>query len=497
MLSPSARVAEVVTRSDVWLRSDPSRVITRLFVPGEELPSDASRASPLIERVLTMSDDQVTLLLEDVLARFGSRHPDTRAILKHNFDQVSSQLGAGSDLSEPRRTLLGSYFTAEYSVEAAALCNPSMVAHPDQSGLASGESRFVLSLRGIGEGHISSVGFRTGVIDAHGQIRVDEAGHQLRQGTVHPTVHHRDRVAGQLRAAGSSGGIATVILDSLPLEFTGDELEDALASLPRQARTRQATQATIDALRSIMAANYTVAFSPDCRLDERILFPHGPTESHGMEDARFVRFTHDGGEITYYATYTAFNGAQVATQLLQTDDFSTFAVSQLHGAAATNKGLALFPRKINGRFAALSRWDRERNALTTSPDAWSWERPVTIQTPQQPWELVQLGNCGSPIETSEGWLVLTHGVGPMRTYSIGALLLDLDEPSLVRAALEEPLMVPNAAERNGYVPNVLYSCGAMRHGDTVVLPFGWSDFGTSVASLDLPALLDCLLRPCG
>ena len=495
MLSASARIAEVVTRSEVWLRPDPSRVITRLFVPGEELPFDASRASPLMQRFLTMSDEQVAMLLEDILVRFGSRHPDLPRILGRNFDQVSGRLGAGLDLSTSQRTLLGAYFTAEYSVEAAALCNPSMVAHPDQSGLAGGETRFVLSLRGIGEGHISSIGFRTGVMGAKGQVRLDDPGKQLRQGTVDPSVHDKRRVAHQLSAAGRGGEVATIILASLPDEFSGAQLETAVGSLPSQALTRRATHQTIDALRSVVAANYAVAFPKDCRIDERILFPHGPTESHGMEDARFVRFTGDDGQITFYATYTAFDGARVAPQLLQTDDFATFRVSQLHCPAATNKGLAIFPRKIDGRFAALSRWDRERNALTMSDDAWCWERPVTIQTPEQPWELVQIGNCGSPIETPEGWLVLTHGVGPMRAYSIGAILLDIDQPWRVRASLEEPLMTPNPAERDGYVPNVLYSCGGMRHGDTVVLPYGWSDIGTSVASLDLAGLLDCLLRP--
>jgi predicted GH43/DUF377 family glycosyl hydrolase len=494
MVSASARIAEVVTRREVWLRPDPSRVIARLFVPGEELPSDASRASPLVQRILTMDDEQVASLLEDILVRFDSRHPDLRGILRRNFDQVSCGLGVG-DLSESQRTLLGAYFTAEYSVEAAALCNPSMVAHPDQSHLASGETRFVLSVRGIGEGHISSIGFRTGVIGAEGQVRPDDPGNQLRQGTVHPSAHDKGRVAVQLKAAGRGGEIATIILGSLPDQFTGEELERAVASLQSQALTRRATHQTIDALRSIVAANYTVSFPKDSRIDERILFPHGPTESHGMEDARFVRFTGADGQITFYATYTAFDGARVTPQLLQTDDFATFRVSQLHGPAAANKGLAIFPRLVGGRFAALSRWDRERTALTMSDDAWSWERPVTIQTPQQPWELVQIGNCGSPIETPEGWLVLTHGVGPMRTYSIGAILLDIDEPWHVRAALEEPLMIPNRSERDGYVPNVVYSCGGMRHGDTVVLPYGWSDIGTSVASIDLAGLLDCLLHP--
>ncbi len=494
MVSASARIAGVVTRTDVLLRPDPSRVITRLFVPGEELPSGNSRASPIIERILAIPDDQTKVLLEQTLARFGTRHHDLLGVLEKHFNLVRARLGEGLDLSAPQRALLGAYFTAEYTVEAAALCNPSMVAHPDQSGLRSGDTRFVLSLRGIGEGHISSIEFRTGVISARGHIDLDQPGAHLRQGT-HASVPDKARVAAQLVAAGRGGEIATLILDKLPAEFTSDDLDLVLRSLPDQVLTRRAARETIDALRLIVAANYTVSFPADSRIDERILFPYGPTERNGMEDARFVRFTGDGGAATYFATYTAYDGAEVASQLLQTDDFSTFRLSQLSGPAALNKGMALFPRRVGGRFAALSRWDRERIALTTSDDAWCWSQPVTIQGPERPWELVQIGNCGSPIETSEGWLVLTHGVGPMRAYSIGVALLDLDEPGRLRAALAEPLMVPNPAERDGYVPNVLYSCGGMRHGDTIVMPFGWSDSGTSVATIDLPGLLDCLLNP--
>jgi predicted GH43/DUF377 family glycosyl hydrolase len=495
MLTPSARVAEVVTRTEVRLRPDPTRVVTRLFVPGEELPSDASWASPLIQRVLAMDEDQMTALLEDVLARFERRHPGLAGILQEHFGQVSGRLGARSDLSGTQRALLGAYFTAEYSVEATALCNPSMVAHPDQSGLAPGETRFVLSLRGIGEGHVSSIEFRTGVVGAEGQVHLDPPGGQLRPGRVRSLVHDKGHVAAQLVAAGRGGEIAALILDSLPASFTGSQLETVLGSLHGQVLTRRVAHETIDSLRSIAAANYIVDFSPGSRIDERILSPHGPTEGHGMEDARFVRFTNDSGDVIYYGTYTAFDGAHVAPQLLQTEDFSTFRVSQLSGPAATNKGLAIFPRMLDGRYAALSRWDRERNALTMSDDAWCWEQPVTIQAPEQPWELVQVGNCGSPIETPEGWLVLTHGVGPMRTYSIGAVLLDLDKPWRMRATLTTPLMVPDPTERDGYVPNVLYSCGGMLHGDTVVLPFAWGDSGTSVALIDLAGLLDCLLRP--
>jgi predicted GH43/DUF377 family glycosyl hydrolase len=496
MLSPSARVSDLVNRTEIRLRPDSSRVITRLFVPGEELPSGASRVNPLIERVLAMDEDTMKVLFEDILAGFESRHRCLPDVLREHFRQVGDRLGAGSDLSLTQRAVLGAYFTSEYSVEGTALCNPSMVAHHDQSGLAAGETRFVLSLRGVGEGHLSSIEFRSGLVSGRGQIRLDAPGGQLRPGQLSSAAHDKVRFAAQLAAAGGSGESETagLILDALPASFTGSELEAVLVSLPKHVLTRQVARATIDTIRLIAAANYRVDFPPDSRLDERVLLPHGPTEGHGMEDARFVRFTADSGDVTYYGTYTAFDGAHIVPQLLQTDDFVTFRVSQLSGPAATNKGMAFFPRMLGGRYAALSRGDGDHNSFTLSDDAWHWERAVTIQVPEQSWELMQVGNCGSPIETSEGWLVFTHGVGPIRTYSIGAMLLDLDEPWRVRAALLTPLMVCDPTERDGYVPNVLYSCGGMRHGDTIVLPYAWGDFATKVALIDLPGLLDCLLR---
>jgi predicted GH43/DUF377 family glycosyl hydrolase len=496
VLSPSARADEVVTRTDVRLLPDLSRVLARLFVPGEELPSNVSRLSPLMQRVLAVDEDQAEALVADILDRFKGHQPDLYSDLLDHFEQIAGRLGTQPELSEAQRLLLGAYFTADYSVEGAALCNPSMVPHPDQGGLAPGETRFVLSLRGIGEGHISSIQFRSGVIGADCRIRLDPTSGHLHEGKVRTSLYSKEHVAAQLAAAGvGNNEIAELIVDSLPDSFTDSELETGVGSIHSQLLARQAAQETIESLRLITAADYTVDFPHDSRLDERILFPYGPTEKRGMEDARFVRFTNDSGVASYYATYTAFDGAHIAPQMLHTIDFTSFEVSQLSGPAATNKGMALFPRKIAGRYAALSRWDRERIALTTSSDAWYWDLPVTIQTPEQPWESVQLGNCGSPIETPEGWLVITHAVGPMRTYTLGAILLDLDQPTQIRAKLSTPLMVPEGSERQGYVPNVLYSCGSMLRGDKIVLPYSWSDYATTIALIDLPGLLDCMLRP--
>ena len=296
-----------------------------------------------------------------------------------------------------------------------------------------------------------------------------------------------------LSELGDAGEDAGYILDTLPDPFTAGELDHALGTLYDQLLTRHTADRTIEHLRWVATCNYQVRFAEDSLLSQRVLMPVAPTESHGMEDARFVRFTDDDGTVAYYATYTAYDGAHVAPQMLKTSDFNTFRVSQLAGPAATNKGMALFPRRIDGRYVALSRWDRENNAITTSTDGHVWDEATTVQTPVQPWELIQLGNCGSPIETPEGWLVLTHGVGPMRSYAIGALLLDHEDPTRVIGQLADPLLSPTEAERDGYVPNVAYSCGALAHGQRLIVPYGCADTSIGIAVIDLPRLLDMLV----
>lgn len=432
-----------MTRLPLRLEPDPRRVVARLFLPGQEMMGNGeSRAGDVIGRILELSDDDVARAVDDVLTRFGDRHRDFRATLDAHFDVVAHRIGGEVALSPERRLLIGAFFTNEYSVEAAALCNPSIVLAPDQDGVGPGQARFVMSLRAIGEGHISSIEFRTGVVDAGGEVSLDDPGPYLVPGRPGPPLSE-----------------ANVFGPKLDL------------------------------------FSYATDFPAASLIGERVLLPIGQSESNGMEDARFVRFTDDDGGVTYYATYTAFDGVHVAPQLLQTDDFRHFRVTQLTGAAAKNKGLALFPRRIGGRYFALSRWDRECNSLAVSDDCRSWTAASTIQSPELPWELLQLGNCGSPIETPEGWLVLTHGVGPMRVYSIGAVLLDLDDPARLRARLSAPLMEPDAGERDGYVPNVLYSCGALLHGDSLVIPYGISDAKIGMATVDLGELLGRLLAP--
>ena len=482
-----------MTRLPLRLRPDPRRVITRLFLPGQEITGNGeSRAAGVIKRILALSDDDVSQAVDEVLTEFGGRHRHFRSTLEDHFELIAHRLGAGVTPSPERRLLIGAFFTCEYSVEAAALCNPSIVLAPDQQGVAPGQARFVLSLRGIGEGHISSIEFRTGVVGAGGEVHLDDPGPFLVPGQPMAAVYDRELFRGKLAELGDTSESASFVLDSLPARFTPDQLDRALAGLEAQIVTHSSVRETVDHFSGIAFSNYDTEFPADSTIAERVLLPMGPAESHGMEDARFVRFVDDDDSVTYYATYTAFDGVHVAPQLLQTEDFRHFRVTQLTGLAAKNKGLAIFPRRVGGHYLALSRWDRERNSLAASADCRSWAPVATLQSPEQAWELLQLGNCGSPIETPQGWLVFTHGVGPMRVYTIGAVLLDLDDPARVVARLSTPLMVPDDTERDGYVPNVVYSCGALLHGDFLVIPYGISDATIGIAVVALSELLDRL-----
>ena len=482
------------TRTPARLKPDASRILGRLFVPGQEtLIRGGSRAMAVIDRVLDLTEDEVDRTLARTLARFSGRYRDLGETLERNFGLVAHRLGSDIRVGRARRQLIGAYFTQEYALEAAALFNPSIVAHPDQAGCAPGEVRFVMSLRAVGEGHLSSIEFRSGTIGGDCEIRFDPPGRFLDTGWPRPVRYDRDLFRDKLAELGHQDENARFLWSMLPSRFTSVELDAALTELARQHLTREDSAPLADKVRWMAASNYAVEFDARHALSERVLWPTGPAEGHGMEDARFVRFT-DGTDTTYFATYTAFDGSQVEPHLLETTDFLTFTVSPLSGPSARNKGMALFPRRIAGRYAALSRWDRESNAIGYSDDGHRWGKGGTVQAPTRPWELIQLGNCGSPIETPAGWLVFTHGVGPMREYAIGAVLLDLDEPERLVAALPEPLLVPDESERDGYVPNVVYSCGAMMHGETVVLPYGCSDSSVRVAIVDLGALLD-RLRP--
>ncbi len=479
----------MVARSALRLRPDPRRVITVPFVPGEEMPGADSRAVAVTARILAMDDATVTATLADVTRQFEHRHRDLRATWKNHFALAAHHFGDGDDVPEERALLIGAYFTREVSVEAAALFNPSLVAHPDQRGLGAGETRFVMSLRALGEGHVSSIEFRTGIVDDAGGARLDEPGTFLEQGRVSPGPYERHLFHAKLAEHGCDNNAAALVLDRLDPHFGPAQLDAAIAGLHPELLSRKAVSNAVERIRWVAANNYTVEFPARTTISERVLWPHGPTEVQGMEDARFVRFVDGDGSVTYLATYTAFDQFLVAPQLLSTTDFRSFVVAQLSGPYATNKGMALFPRQVGGRRLALSRWDRERLAVTVSDDGSEWRQATTLDLPPRPWDLVQVGNCGSPLETAEGWLVLTHGVGPMHSYAIGAILLDLDDPCRVIGELPGPLVVANQEEREGYVPNVLYSCGALLSGGTLVLPYGFSDSAVGFAFVPAAELL--------
>ena len=445
---------------------------------------------------MALSESEVTSTLSTTQDRFATRHLDLRSVFEANFAAVAAGHVAGvEELSAERRLLIGAYFTHEYSIESAALSNPSIVPAPDQEGLAPGEQRFVLSLRAIGEGHISSIEFRSGVIDAEGQIEMDAPSRRcahrappssgLRQGHVPQQASSSSHVRHE---------IAATVLDALPDRFTLEQLEAVIRKVDQQHGHRPDDAHVTRTMHWLASSNYESSFPPDSKLSERVLFPAGPTESHGMEDARFVRFTHDDGTVTYFATYTAYDGYQILPQLIETADFVTFRIATLNGASAKNKGIALFPRMIDGRYAALSRLDNENNFLMWSDNVRFWHQSEVLQRPQRPWEITQLGNCGSPLETEAGWLVITHGVGAMRQYALGAILLDKEDPSRVIGHLAEPLLEPSADERDGYVPNVVYSCGSMIAGELLVLPYGFADVGTRIATVRVDDLLAELTR---
>jgi predicted GH43/DUF377 family glycosyl hydrolase len=480
-----------INETGIRLVPDQTRVITRFFVPGrEEVGPGDSRAGPVLERILGLDEDDVEIAMSDIDDRFSGRHLALHDTFVEHARLATSRLDQEGAISRKRRLLVGAAFTHEYSIEGAALCNPSAVAHPHQP--TNGDAAFVLSVRAIGEGHRSSIGFRTGVVTASGVVTIDPPGPYPRTVPASPGIHHRDVIRARLAQLGDDHENASYVLDALPGCFDDASLTARIDALAADSATRRHTAVTIAHLRDLARSSYRVDFSTSTDLSERVLWPHAPAERHGMEDARFVRFVDETGQVTYYATYTAFDGTNVAQHLLETVDFTSFAVSPLAGAAATGKGLALFPRRINGSYVALSRADRETNSLAVSPDLRCWYTARTIQTPTQPWEILQLGNCGSPIETPAGWLVLTHGVGPMRTYALGAILLDLDEPHRVLAHSDGPIIVPGADQRDGYVPNVVYSCGAFAHGDVLVLPYGVGDHTISIATLSIEQLLGAL-----
>jgi predicted GH43/DUF377 family glycosyl hydrolase len=419
-------------RQALYLRPDPARVIVRPFKPATEPrdlnPTDKTRANHIVDRVLSLDCEATANQLSDVLENFQGRHRNLLRAFEERADEMEDAFASHVAFTQMQRQLVGAYFLNEYSFEASALFNPSIVPHPDQSGIAPGSLRFVLSLRAVGEGHISSITFRSGVVASNGKVNIDSTARLASS----PTVRLRPE---------------------------RDDIE--------------------------------IVFKADEDISERVIFPITDSQLNGIEDARFVEFK-DGGSRIYYATYTAYSGRTIKSELIETSDFLSFRLSPLKGDAARNKGMALFPKKIGGKYAMIARQDNENLYLIYSDDLHTWDGGQAILKPQYPWEFVQIGNCGSPIELEEGWLLLTHGVGPVRKYSIGASLLDKNDPSKVIGRLREPLLRPDPSEREGYVPNVVYTCGAMRHNDKIVFPYAVSDTFSTFATIEIAALIKAM-----
>lgn len=481
-----------VLRKNVLFEPDKNRVLARFLYTTHE------RGRDLIDRVMAIPERKQQEILTHVFNDFSWRHRNITRIFTKHFNRLSDLLKemdiAPKSLNATQKLLMGAYFTMEYSIEAAAFFNPSMVEAPDQSDLAEGEKRVILSFRATGEGHISSVVFRSGVIDQNNDIVIDTPG-QMLESPEHITNHiyHKKSFRRKLNEMRHRGSIAyTMMMEKLPDRFTYDELKQYVKETRELVHEDPESLILLDETMWLASSHYKMDFSTETNLSERVIFPIADTEIKGIEDARFVRFTEENGEIVYYATYTAYDGISILPKLLFTKDFYHFKQMPLHGEVAQNKGMALFPRKINGKYVMLCRTDGVNNYIAYSKNINVWREAVFLQKPEYEWELVQIGNCGSPIETEDGWLVITHGVGPVRKYVLSASLLDLNNPSKVIGRLPYPLIMPNEKEREGYVPNVVYSCGSMVHHEDLIIPYAKSDYASTYATVNLKSLLTAL-----
>lgn len=478
-----------IHRHQITLQPDSSRVIIRPFIP-----SETHRVKAVLGRVMALTDEQVAIELAEVHREFESRHYDIEASLLLHYDKVKRHLEDGRPMSRNRELLIGALFSGEYSLESAALFNPSIVAHPDQRDVPEGGLRYIMSLRATGEGHISSIEFRSGVIDPSGEIGMDPVSRYVAMPRVVPNPTYRKKsFILKFQEMGFHNEFADAVMAPLDKEFARTALNESVGTVRHANRpgTHELNR-TLECVQWLADSNYELDFASKLNVSERIIFPVSSNESNGIEDARFVKFTDDDGSTMYCATYTAYNGKAILPQFIETRDFLHFHVLTLNGGAVQNKGMALFPRRINGRYVMLSRQDDENLFVMFSDNLHYWNDPKMLMGPQEVWESVKVGNCGSPIETEAGWLVITHGVGPMRKYCIGAVLLDLEDPTKVIGRLKKPLISPEGVEREGYVPNVVYSCGSLVHGDKLILPYAMSDKFTAIASVDLAELLGVL-----
>ena len=479
-MKPLINQVKIVKRGRLKIVGDTTRVITLPHIP-TKLPQIGN----IIKRVFKITDKEAENILKETLHLFSDRHKDIQQQLLRHYDKISEYIPQGTIVSKTKKLLIGAFFTKEYSIESAALFNPSIVLHPDQSLLPEGSIRFIMSLRATGEGHISSIVFRSGVIDENFLFKFDSVSEFVETpAMVHDPFYAANLFQLKLEDLKAWNETSRRILSKVPSYFTYADLKLSIQEI-YASEDFTADSWTITILKWLADSNYKVRFDDKTTISESVIFPVSSNESSGIEDARFVKFTHENGVVKYYATYTAYNGYSILPQLIATKDFQTFNIITLNGEGVKNKGMALFPRRVNGKFAMLSRQDGENNYIMFSDNMHFWHEATLLQKPEQPWEFMQIGNCGSPIETEKGWIVLTHGVGAMRQYSIGVILLDLEDPTKIIARLEEPLLRATEEEREGYVPNVIYSCGGMIVKDKLIIPYAMSDVASRIAIVDV------------
>jgi len=480
-----------INSTAIDFRPSIGRVLNRPFIP-----ASPDQVSNIIDRVLSFTEAETDAQLASLRDEFDHRHPNLERSWLRQFEKVKAYLSNNESLSASRRLLIGAFFTGEYAIESAALFNPSIVPHPNQTDLGAADLRFILTLRAVGEGHISSIEFRSGVIRSNHSIEMDKTAALVTAPDIDPDpTFPKNIFLHKLQEKGLENNWSRSVMNRLGVTFTRTELDESMQHAAHQTQMHtEDVKRAIECVHWLVESNYELNFSPSIPLSQRVIFPVSLSESNGMEDARFVRFVDEDHRATYYATYTAYNGRFILPQLIETADFLHFRIRTLTGSRIQNKGMALFPKRIDGHYAILSRYDDENLYLMLSDDLYFWSDPQLLLRPGRPWEFVKIGNCGSPIETDAGWLVLTHGVGPMRKYCISAILLDLQNPLKVIGRLNKPLLEPTVDQMDGYVPNVVYTCGALVHGGRLVLPYGLNDTATRIVTIELETLLTALIK---
>ncbi len=477
-----------VIRKEVHFLPDASRVVARYFM------NEGASAHDMLSRISGLSEEKVRMILKQTLRDFAHRHRNITKLFKKHYKRAREILEEMQidfqDFSSERKLLMGAYLTMEYSIESTAFFNPSIIPDTDQRFLEEGEMRVILSFRATGEGHISSIVFRRAVLDKNNDLNMMSIGKSMDIAEVLPKKsYHKKAFISKMNEMKIPERYFRFIMKEFPDHFEYADLKEMLARALNEPTIETDQKLALEEISWLVDSYYDIQFNPDSDISERVIYPISNTEKGGIEDARFVQFTDDDGSQKYYATYTAYDGHTILPKLLLTEDFCKFRIIPLIGKGAMGKNLALFPRKIRGQYVMLSRIDGVNNFIMFSDRNTVWEHPTLLQTPQYPWEFVKIGNCGSPLWTKEGWLMITHGVGPMRRYCIGAALLDLEDPTREIGRLKEPLLIPLEKEREGYVPNVVYSCGSIIHNEHLILPFAVSDYSTTYAVIELEALL--------